>query len=93
MEQFIQAFLGTLTGAGIGGLIVYLAFQKAVENIVKEQLKPVWNRIDEFKNDYLTKELFKVYNESGAKCLDKIEESIKELNQKFDKYLLCKIEG
>lgn len=88
MQQFLLSLFGTFIGTGIGGLIVYLAFQKAVENVVETKLKPVWSKIDNFRTDYLSKEVFKVYNESGTKALDKIEESIKELNQKFDKYLL-----
>lgn len=89
MEQFAQSFLGTLAGAGVGGFIVYLAFQKSVENIVEKQLKPVWNKIDTFKTEYLSKEVFKAYNEGVTTSLSEIKSDLRSLGEKFDKYLLC----
>ena len=73
MEQFWMSMFGTLIGTGIGGGIVYLAFQKAVEDIVDDKLKPVWCKIDNFKNDYVLKEVFQVTNAYLEKNLKDIK--------------------
>lgn len=81
MEQFWQSVIGTLIGTGMGGIIVYLAFQKVVEKIIEQKIQPIWDKIDGFKKDYQSKELCKVMHEHAEKDNKRIEEALQRIER------------
>jgi len=98
--DIITGFLSALAGTGVGGVIVYLAFQKAVEKIVDEKLKPlkdelalIWIKHDKVKEDVKKEYVLKEVHEQAICFLDRrlsegfdnLEKYLVRLEDKFDR--------
>lgn len=85
MQEIITAFIAALTGTGIGAGVAYLALQKVIDSNVEKRLEPVWKRIDEFKKDYVSKEIFTVTNGFFESSLNELKAMMREMNEKLDR--------
>lgn len=71
-----NSFIWGLFGSGVGGALVWLAAKKVIDDRVDKKLEPVWAKIDNFKNDYVSKEVCQVTHEHAEKDNKRIEDSL-----------------
>ena len=85
--NFLTSILCGFLGSGIGGTIVYLAVTKIIDDRIDKKQEIVWKSIDKLKKDYQTRDVCKVTHEYQEKDNNRIEESLRRIEEKLDTYI------